>query len=151
VSAQGKPGENAPTAFIVRIFPDYHSVPADLPDRVRIYLDQAHRSLETPDGAAMLAGSSVDAMLKEIGYDAGSVYSRIDQAVTDNRLTANMGEWAHSVRLGSNRPRHSDNDTPHVSQDEARQAIEFADALGQFLFVLTAQISRGISAAKTAD
>ena len=62
-----------------------------------------------------------------------------------------MGKWAHSVRSGSNRPRHADAENPHVSAEEAKQSVEFADALAQFLFVLTAKIQAGIESAKKAE
>ncbi len=86
-------------------------------------------------------------MLKELKFTEGSVYKRIEQAVEANVLTKGMGEWAHSVRLGSNRPRHADEESPHVSPAEAAQSVEFATALGQFLFVLTARVERGIAKA----
>ena len=98
-----------------------------------------------------MAGSAVDAMLKERGYIEGSLYSRIDQALNDHVLTQGMADWAHSVRLGSNRPRHADADRPHLTPEEAEQSVEFAEALGDFLFVLTAQITRGIEAAASMD
>ena len=62
-----------------------------------------------------------------------------------------MGTWAHEVRLGANRPRHSDADKPHVTSEEAKQSVEFAEALGYFLFVLTTQVERGTKAAKEAS
>jgi Domain of unknown function (DUF4145) len=95
-----------------------------------------------------MAGSAVDAMLKARDYNIGSLYDRIDKALTDNVLTKGMADWAHAVRLGSNRPRHADRDAPHVSAEEAKQSVEFAEALGNFLFVLTARIDRGLEAAK---
>lgn len=52
-----------------------------------------------------------------------------------------MGAWAHDVRLGSNRPRHADQDDPHATPQEARQAIEFAKTLGTVLFVLPNRIA----------
>jgi len=58
-----------------------------------------------------------------------------------------MADWAHNVRLGSNRPRRADKDKPHVSPNEAKQSVEFAEALGNFLFVLTARVNRGLKAA----
>lgn len=84
-----------------------------------------------------LAGSAVDAMLKKRGYETGSLYARIDKALADNLLTKRMADWAHEVRLGSNRPRRADKDKPHVSASEAAQSVEFAEALGNFPFVLT--------------
>jgi hypothetical protein len=95
-----------------------------------------------------MSGAAVDSMLKLLGYEKGSVYARIDQAVTDHKITENMGEWAHSVRLGANRPRHADLDSPHVSPGEAAQSLEFAEALAFFLFVLTRRIERGREAAE---
>jgi len=107
--------------------------------------------MHAPDAAAVMAGSAVDAMLKELGYADGSVYARIGKAVEDHKLTEDMGKWAHEVRLGSNRPRHSDAEKPHVLPDEARQSVEFAEALGFFLFVLTMRVERGTEAAKAAS
>jgi hypothetical protein len=43
------------------MFPAPRTVSDDIPDRARTYLDQALRSLSAPDGAVMLAASSVDA------------------------------------------------------------------------------------------
>ncbi|MER8654395.1 hypothetical protein [Mesorhizobium sp. M0847] len=77
--------------------------------------------------------------------------TRLRQALEQNLLTDGMATWAHSVRLGSNRPRHADEKSPHVSADETKQSVEFAEALGNFLFVLTAKIDRGIKAAEEAE
>ena len=124
---------------------------SDWPERAKRYMKQATEAIGTPDGAVMLAGSAVDAMLKEKGLANGSVYKRIQDAVQSNLLTEAMGEWAHSVRLAANSPRHADLDEPHASRDEAKASIEFARALGQFLFVLPARIERGKEAAKRAS
>ncbi|MDW9787717.1 DUF4145 domain-containing protein [Sinorhizobium meliloti] len=134
-----------------RIYPTEKQAHEDIPEIARTFLQQAYDTLHAPDAAAVMAGSAVDAMLKDKGYEKGSLYDRIDKALADNVLTHGMAEWAHSVRLGSNRPRHADAERPHVSHEEARQSVEFAEALGNFLFVLTARIERGIQAAKAAE
>jgi len=131
----------------IQTYPTQREAHEDLPPQARRYLDQAFQTLAAPDAAAMVAGSAVDAMLKHLGYESGSVYARIDQAKSDGLLTSGMAEWAHSVRLGANRPRHADKDAPHVSPAEARQSVDFAEALGNFLFVLTARVNRGIEEA----
>ncbi|MDU0359849.1 DUF4145 domain-containing protein [Rhizobium sp. 25PS6] len=135
------------------LYPGTKQAHEDIPSIARVFLQQAFDTLHAPDASAVMAGSAVDAMLKERGYDdqKKSLYARIDQALAHNVLTQGMAEWAHSVRLGSNRPRHADAERPHVSHAEARQSVEFAEALGNFLFVLTAKIDRGIEAAKTAS
>ena len=114
------------------------------------FLQQAIDTLHAPDAAAVMAGSAVDAMLKTKGLIEGSLYSRIDLARDQGILTQGMADWAHEVRLGSNRPRHADENHPHVTPDEAKQSVDFAEVLGNFLFVLTAKIERGIAAAAQA-
>jgi hypothetical protein len=133
------------------IFPDAKTAHEDIPEPARTFLQQAYETLSAPDAAAMVAGSAVDAMLKAHELVEGSLYTRIDEALAKNLLTKGMADWAHSVRLGSNRPRHVDKEKPHVSPEEAKQSVDFAEALGNFLFVLTARIDRGINAAAAAE
>ncbi len=133
------------------VFPKTPSAADDIPEVARKFLQQAMDTIHAPDASAVMAGSSVDAMLKAKGLTEGSLYSRIDQALSNGILTQGMADWAHEVRLGSNRPRHADGDNPHVTEEEARQSVDFAEALGNFLFVLTARIQRGIEAAKAAE
>lgn len=149
ISAKGVPGNSTSNPIIVEVFPGLNSAHEDLPDQARVYLDQAMLTLSAPDASAVMSGSAVDAMLKALGYEKGSVYDRIDQAVADHKLTEAMAEWAHSVRLGANRPRHADKDAPHLTKAEAQRSLDFAEALGNFLFVISARISRGIEDARS--
>ena len=132
---------------VAELLPSVAGPHADLPERAARYLQQAYETLHSPDAAAVMAASAVDAMLKAKKYSSGSLYNRIDKAVADHVLTDAMGEWAHAVRLESNKPRHADENDPHVSSEEAKQVVEFCEALGQFLFVLPARIKRGLSSA----
>lgn len=134
---------------VTDIFPPPPNVNDEIPETAKRYLKQALDTLHAPDAAALMAAAAVDAMLKAVGYKEGTLYSRITKAAEDHRITSNMADWAHAVRLESNRPRHSDNDDPHVSLDEARQCVEFAKALGMFMFVLDAKINKGLARAKT--
>lgn len=150
VSARGRAGEglySGEAPSVDAIFPPARSVSQELPATAQTFLRQAIDTLHAPDASAVMSGSAVDAMLKHLGYVKGSLYERIDKALDDQLLTAGMADWAHSVRLGSNRPRHADADTPHVSPAEARRSVDFAEALGNFLFVLTAQINDAKQAA----
>lgn len=94
----------------------------------------------------MLAASAVDAMLKLKKYVQGSLYSRIEQAVTDHVITQDMAAWAHAVRLDANDQRHADETTTMPDSTDAKRVIEFAKALGEFMFVLPSRIQRGINA-----
>lgn len=150
IVAQGEPGAGVSNPEIVQVVPPPRQVHEDLPDRARVYLDQAYSSLNAPDAAAMVAGSAVDAMLKELGFKEGSLYARIDEAKAAGVLTEPMAAWAHSVRLGANNPRHADDIDPHTTVEQAKLSVDFAEALGFFLFVLPARVRRGIEAAKQA-
>lgn len=133
------------------VLPKPLAVSSELPERAKRYLEQASGSLYAPDGAVMLAGSAVDAMLKEKGLVNGSVHKRIEDAVTTGILTRDMAEWAHHVRLGANAPRHADLEDPHATREQAIQAIQFASALGDFLFVFPARVAKGKEAAEAAE
>ena len=91
----------------------------------------------------MLAASSVDAMFKALGYKDGSLYTRIDLAAKSHLITQEMSAWAHEIRLDANDQRHSDEEAPLPSENDAKRAIDFATALAQFLFVLPASVTRG--------
>lgn len=136
---------------VERLFPSAKVVDTALPASAQTYLAQAYETLHSPDAAALMAASAVDAMLKAKGYTKGSLNDRIDQAVEDHILTEGMGKWAHAVRLEANNVRHADEAAPHRTKEEAEQVVEFADALGHFLFVLTAKIEKGVAAANTGE
>ena len=122
-------------------FPNRKELDQSIPIRARRYLEQARDTTHAPDGAVMLAASSVDAMLKEKGYTDGSLYNRINQSVKDHPITAEMAEWAHEVRLDANDQRHSDLNADHAGIKDAERVTEFA--LAEFLFVLPDRVKRG--------
>lgn len=135
-------------AKVQEMYPSPREVDEALPERARQYLSQALSSLNAPAGAVMLTASAVDAMLKAKGYTEGSLYSRIDRAAADHVITVDMAKWAHEIRLDANDQRHADETAPLPSAEDARHAVEFAMALGQFMFVLPSRIRRGIQEAK---
>jgi len=91
----------------------------------------------------MVAASAVDSMLKARGLKTGTLYARIDQAKNEHLITPEMADWAHEVRLDANENRHADESVLMPSIQDAQRAIDFAEALGQFLFVLPSRVRRG--------
>jgi hypothetical protein len=132
-----------PANDITHMWPASEAVAEEIPPRAKEYLSQAIASVHAPVGAIITAASAVDAMLKNQGYRDGDLYSRIDAAAADHLITKEMAAWAHEVRLDANTQRHADEDAPLPSPDDAVRVIEFAKALGQFLFVLPARVERG--------
>ena len=129
-------------------FPSSRTIDNDFPDRPRAYLQQALDSLNAPAGAVMLSASAVDAMLKLKGYANGNLYQRIEKAVEDHLITADMGKWAHDVRLDANDQRHADHAADLPTGEDAARVIDFATALAQILFVLPNRVQRGIREAE---
>jgi hypothetical protein len=149
--AVGPIGGTHEKAPIETLYPSARGAAAEMPDPARHYLQQALETRHAPDAAAVMAGSAVDVMLKHFKLIDGSVYSRIDQAVNQHILTPAMGEWAREVRLGSNRPRHADPENPHVSAHQAQQSVEFVEALGHYLLVLSSRVKKGIEEARVGE
>lgn len=134
---------------IETIYPSSRSVDESLPAEARRYLRQAIETVFAPDASVVMSASAVDAMLKERGYMSGSLYQRIDSAVTDHVLTESMGKWAHKVRLEANAVRHADHNLTAPTEADARQVLDFASALGDFLFVFSARVDEGLKDAET--
>jgi len=135
----------APTnsADVTEVYPVAATVDDDLPARAKAYLEQAVASMHAPAGAVMLAASAVDAMLKSKGLTNGTLYSRIDEAAKTHLITPEMAAWAHEIRLDANDQRHADVNADLPTPEDARRVLDFAVALGQFLFVLPARVARG--------
>jgi hypothetical protein len=82
-------------------------------------------------------------MLKAKGLSAGSLYSRIDEAAKSHLITADMAAWAHDIRIDANGQRHADDALPLPTLRDAEKCIDFASALGEFMFALPARVQRG--------
>ena len=128
---------------ITCIWPTPKTVADEFPARAREFLSQAIASLHAPAGAVMLTASAVDVMLKDKGYKDGSLNARLDAAAKAHLITAEMAAWAHEIRLDANDQRHADEAASLPSEADAAKAIEFANALAQFLYVLPARVERG--------
>jgi len=135
---------NAPNDVeITEMWPAEKIVSDAIPKRAQAYLTQAFASGNAPAGAIMLTGSAIDSMLKDKGYRDGSLYARIEAAANDHLITHEMALWAHEVRLDANDQRHADEQADLPSDEDAKRVLEFAAALGEFLYVLPATIIRG--------
>jgi hypothetical protein len=148
LTADGKIPNGIGANEIETLYPKPAHVDVSLPKDAQRYLKQALDTVFAPDASVVMSASAVDAMLKAKGYEQGSLYTRIDQAVKGHVLTEGMGKWAHKVRLEANAVRHADEAIGPPSEKDARQVLEFASALGDFLFVFTARVDEGIKDAE---
>lgn len=130
--------------YVTEIYPSTTNISDVIPSKAKEYLEQCLNSIHAPAGAVMLAASSVDAMLKNKGLVEGSLYSRIDKANKEHLITDEMAKWAHQVRLEANGERHADEDNEIANEEDAKKALDFAQALAEFLFVLPSRVDRGL-------
>lgn len=130
------------------IFPTPRAIPREIPERTRAYLQDAANTLAAPAASVMVSASAVDSMLKAKGYKEGALYARIQKTVEDHVITNEMAEWAHQVRLDANGQRHADDEEVIPTKVDAERSLEFALALAEFLFVLPARVTRGLTQSK---
>jgi hypothetical protein len=135
-------------SYAKELYPKIADIDTAIPDRAREYLRQAVQSIHSPSGAVMLAACAVDAMLTNKSYVEGSLYTRIDKAAEDHLITKDMAKWAHEVRLDANEQRHPDPDAGLPTETDAERSIAFVKALGEFMFILPARVTRGLTAAQ---
>lgn len=140
--------ENGDNREVVEIYPSSICLDENLPKKIKMYLQQAIDSVFAPAGSVMLCASAVDSMLKEKGYNNGTLNARIIQANADGLLTKEMATWAHQIRLDANDQRHSDDNAELPTTADAKQAIEFTKTLSEFLFTIPSKVNRGIEDTK---
>ena len=131
-------------AEIAEHFPAAPRIADTIPGRPRAYLQQALESLHAPAGALLLIASAVDSMLRLKGYVEGSLYARLDKAAAEKLVPGDMPAWAQGVRLDPNDARHADQAAALPSAEDARRAVDFANAMADLLFVLPGRVQRGL-------
>ncbi len=106
---------------------------ASLPCEAKRYMKQARNTLSSPDASLLMSASCVDAMLKHLGLEKGSLYKRIEEAVQEGLITNEMSRWGHLVRLEANSVRHADKGKEPTIED-AEQSFLFSEKLAEILF-----------------
>lgn len=136
-SLYGVPGEFETITSKEVLYPISSRLPLEgVPEATRRSYDQAVRcySSSSFDACALMCRRSIEALCKELGAANGSLQAKLDtlfkQGVIDSRLV----EWAHGVRAVGNEAAH---DTEaELSQDDARDALDFTEAILMYVFVL---------------
>jgi len=132
----------------LELFPRLKAVDESIPEKAKEFLSQSLETIHAPAGSIMLSATSIDAMLKEKGYKDGSLYKRIKQAAKEHLITEGMSEWANQIRLEANDQRHADENAALPTEEDAKRIIDFAFALGEFLYVLPNRVENAIEKTK---
>ncbi len=127
---------------LTRVWPMPHATfSAQSPDPISRDFDEAHRclSVQAFTGAAMLARRVLEGIATDLGATGSTLFARLqnlqDRTLIDGRLV----QWAHALRIVGNDAAH--NVAEPVSADDARDALAFAQALGDYVYTFRARYS----------
>ena len=135
--------------YLNEIIPAIHEIAEEIPSPAREYLKDASNAVSSPNASIMAAASAVDAMLKHRGINEKNLYDALKKAVDTHIITQDMEKWGHHIRIEANDQRHVKG--PLATVEQAQAVVDFAEALGEFLFVLPSRVTRGIKKADEAS
>lgn len=141
-SRYGVPGEFETIVSETVLYPASSRLPIDgIPDPVNRAYQQALRcfSASSYEASALMCRRCLEALCKSFAAIGKSLQARLDalyaMEVIDKRLT----QWAHGVRVIGNEAAH-DTDA-ELSMDDARDALDFTEALLMYVFALNARFA----------
>lgn len=119
------------------------SIPQDTPDNVRHYFHQALLNMRanpsTYDAAVAMFRTSLEVACRdELGAKGKRLVDMIDDLASSGKITSDMKEWAHALRLGGNVPAHGEKP---VTAQEAEDLQKFCEAFMMYAFTLPAMVA----------
>lgn len=128
------------------------NAPDHLPPNVEAYFLEAAANVKTgPNAAGAMLRKTIDVALKHMDPDlTGKLVTRIDKAAKSGKLTPQLAEWAHHVRLEGNDAVHDDDP---FTVEEAAALHKFTELVLMYLFTLPGMLEerRGEPAAEAED
>lgn len=109
--------------------------PDHLPENVKAFFLEAAANVKTgPNAAGAMLRKSIDVALKHMDPGlTGTLVKRIDKAAEIGKLTPELAEWAHYVRLEGNDAVHDDDP---FTVEEAAALHRFTELVLMYLFTL---------------
>ncbi len=141
-SLYGVPGEFETVTNEVVLYPNASRLPADgLPDPTRRAYEQALRcySAASYEACALMCRRCLEALCKSFSVVGKSLNMKIDALYAADIIDKRLTQWAHGVRAIGNEAAH-DTDA-ELSKDDARDAIDFTEALLMYVFALNARFA----------
>ncbi|MHB1033633.1 MAG: DUF4145 domain-containing protein [Pirellulales bacterium] len=136
----GVPGEFATVTDEAVLYPASaeHTLEG-LPESIGRSVAQAHRSYLTSsyDACALMCRRALEALCQILSANGKDLARRLEDLKAQGRVDARLLEWAHGVRLVGNEAAH-DVETA-VAAEDARDILEFTQALLMYVFTLDAK------------
>ena len=134
----GIPGEFETVTDTEILYPITTRFPLEnVPDVVKKAYDQAARSFVVAlyDPCALMCRWCLEAVCQSFGVTGSNLSKKLEALATAGYIDSRMVEWAHGVRLLGNDAAHEIE--IDVSKDDARDVLDFTEALLMYVFSLT--------------
>ena len=120
--------------------PPYTAAPKHTPPNAARFFKQAMDNLPNNwDAAGTMFRKALEAGLKrKFPEMKGTLRDRIKKAAKEQKLTPELAEWAHQIRLGGNDAAHEEDP---FSEKEAKDLRTFTDLVFQYLFLLPGMLN----------
>ena len=119
------------------IFPQSVDLPLKgVPDSVKRAYEQAQRCFVSSsyDACALMCRRSLEALCKSFNVQGRTLEAKLKALADVQIIEARLVDWAHGIRHVGNEAAH---DTEaEVSKEDARDALDFTEALLTYVFVL---------------
>jgi hypothetical protein len=119
--------------------PSPPKIPSHIPDELRRIFLQASNALKRrePDASGVMSRRVVDISTQRLLGDQFKEYKairdRIDALADQNKLTSELKDWAHQLRLGGKDAEH---DIDPFTMAQARELLDFVALYLRFLYSL---------------
>ena len=127
-----------PSSFGLLYFrprPETPDAPPHLPNNVRTYYLEAVENVRSgPNAAGAMFRKALDVGLRHVAPEAnGRLVGRIDSAAKAGKITPDLAEWAHHIRLEGNDASH---DEDPFTREEAKDLHRFTELVMMYFFSL---------------
>jgi hypothetical protein len=141
-SRYGVPGEFETVTESQVVYPTENRLPVDgVPTSVRRAYEQAKQSFTASlyDPCALMCRRCLEAACKHLGVSGRDLNARLEALEKSGLVDARMIRWAHGIRLLGNEAAHDPDSA--VSLEDARDVLEFTEALLIYVFALNHRYS----------
>lgn len=101
-------------------------------------LDNLRRSNWDAAGTMCRKALDVGTQVMDPALKPLTLYKRIENLHETGRITADLKEWAHHIRVNGNDAAH---DEDEFTEDEAKDLMNFTDMLLQYLFTMPGMLA----------
>jgi len=85
----------------------------------------------------LTARSAVQVTMRHQGAVEGNLYSEIEDLAGKGDLPPLMKEWSHEVRVLGNESAHPKPGAPPITEEDARDIVQFLDSLLLYLYEIS--------------